>query len=124
MKQSSEKILERLIDERAQGKGFDAIRKELEQNDFSPFEIREIMNAIDDHELEQMKVKGDRKYEITGIVVGTLLFIIGGSIHLYRYFLRIPYTREDLIIPFGLMILGYIVFKKSWRDYKAYEKIN
>lgn len=124
MKQDSEAILEQLINERDAGKGFDAIRKELEEKDFPDTEIRKIMNAIDAHELEQLKIKNDRKYQIIAIVCGTILFIIGGSIHLYRYFLRIPYTKEDLIIPFGLMTLGYFIFRKSWSGYKSYERVD
>lgn len=124
MKQHLETILEQLIDERVSGKSFDSIRKELEEKDFSKIEIRQIMDAIETHELEQLKIKSDRKYQLIGIVTGTALFILGGSIHLYRYFLRIPYTREDLIIPFGLMTLGYIIFKKSWKGYIAYEKVD
>lgn len=125
MKKISESELEVLIDDRLSGKSFDAIRKGLlEKNDYSEGEIRRVMNAISDYELEQTKIKDNRKYQLIAMIGGTLLFMIGGAIHLYRYIQRIPYTREDLIIPFGLMTLGYFMFRKSWRGYKAYEKID
>jgi 3-phosphoshikimate 1-carboxyvinyltransferase len=116
--------LEQLMRERSEGRSFESIREELEQKGFDSYDIKQMISSISDDDLEQLKIKDERRTQIIGIAIGAILFFIGGAIHLNRYINEIPYTRQELIIPFGLMTLGYFVFRKSWRNFQAYEKVD